>query len=174
MKKLFLLMGLIGKISKPEGLKDIKRGQKVYVNCEELLVGRTDAYMHINTFYYLESEVKSNTEKENLLIVTRIGDGLSENDFDVEVTPNHWVNFLYNEDEDDIRSQLAEYIVFHDYEYETITEDELDPLAQELQDLKKKLEKSKNEQNWEEAATLRDKITNVRKKIREKKNKTEK
>lgn len=143
-----------------------------YIDAYDVIVTRKKIYIDRYT-PILTLEEYEVTEDTDVIVVTRMGRGLTEDDFELDFT--HYAGVLDMEAAaTDLRIEKEGeiYIVFSNFELETMHEEpsdqnpgkELDYSKMSIAELKVKMQEAADAQNYPKAGELRDMISEKEKK----------
>lgn len=144
-------------------VQDMVVGESGYVVAEEIVVTRKALFLGIH-LEVLSAEEKEETAEEQLFedfaLIKRIGPGLSEEDFEIDFTALDKFPFFVEGENTfiDLSKETEYYIPFFNIKisYDTIVPSKNESVDEET--LEQQLQKALDEQKYELAAEIRDKI----------------
>lgn len=167
-------MPVIGKVigtESPRSVMRMKVGDEMFIHADDVTVtpGQIfiDIYAEVADPEYVEEEINENV-RENFIPIKRIGEGLTQDDFNLDLSglPE---DFIFTVEApgyylDLVKNQIATFIVFEGFEFEHASSLAHNTIAE----LEEKLASAEDEQDYESAAKLRDEISRKQQKDKKK------
>ncbi|HEY0980047.1 MAG TPA: UvrB/UvrC motif-containing protein [Candidatus Paceibacterota bacterium] len=162
------IKGIVSAIAPEQRIENLSLGEEAYLDAFSLTVTERAIFIDRAAFVILKKHLDENEENlfDDHILVKRIGKGLTEHDFELDMTVIPEYDFTLDDSATyvDLMRHKDNHIIFYDFELEKLTNFRSKETEPAEENLEEQLREAVEKQDFEKATILREKIKNNSKK----------